>query len=158
MVFLLIMTLWWASSFITHLMKVGSTREYGATKSHLLLMITTLPAGVGVFIYPIAEAVWGELPLLKIVGYTALSLIIGGCWQHSRSWIIFNFAGYFVYKSPSNDLQSNRYSILNRAILTITLIPTRMKRPALRAFFRRDVYVFNLASIEAPATYKISAF
>ncbi|EPM0379479.1 hypothetical protein WJH32_005488, partial [Klebsiella pneumoniae] len=26
----------------------------------------------------IAEAVWGELPLLKIVGYTALSLIIGG--------------------------------------------------------------------------------
>jgi hypothetical protein len=58
-------------------MKVGSTREYGATKSHLLLMITTLPAGVGVFIYPIAEAVWGELPLLKIVGYTALSLIIG---------------------------------------------------------------------------------
>ncbi|HGF0631894.1 TPA: hypothetical protein ACF7XN_005503 [Klebsiella pneumoniae] len=59
-------------------MKVGSTREYGATKSHLLLMITTLPAGVGVFIYPIAEAVWGELPLLKIVGYTALSLIIGG--------------------------------------------------------------------------------
>lgn len=78
MVFLLIMTLWWASSFITHLMKIGSTREYGATKSHLLLMITTLPAGVGVFIYPIAEAVWGELPLLKVVGYTALSLMIGG--------------------------------------------------------------------------------
>jgi hypothetical protein len=47
-------------------MKIGSTREYGATKSHLLLMITTLPAGVGVFIYPIAEAVWGELPLLKL--------------------------------------------------------------------------------------------
>lgn len=59
-------------------MKVGNAREYGITKGHLLLMITTLPAGVGVFIYPIVEAVWGELPLLKILGYTILSLIVGG--------------------------------------------------------------------------------
>lgn len=78
MIFLLIMTLWWVSSFITHLMKADNTREYGATKGHLLLVITTLPSGVGVFIYPIVEAVWGELPLLKILGCTVLSLIVGG--------------------------------------------------------------------------------
>ena len=41
-------------------------------------MVTTLPAGVGVFIYPIVEAVWGELSLLKVIGYTVLSLIVGG--------------------------------------------------------------------------------
>ena len=76
--FLMIMTLWWISSFITHMMKVGNIREYGPTKTHLLLMVTTLPAGVGVFIYPIVEAVWGELSLLKVIGYTVLSLIVGG--------------------------------------------------------------------------------
>ena len=76
--FLMIMILWWISSFITHMMKVGNIREYGPTKTHLLLMVTTLPAGVGVFIYPIVEAVWGELSLLKVIGYTVLSLIVGG--------------------------------------------------------------------------------
>jgi hypothetical protein len=60
------------------MMKVGNIREYGPTKSHLLLMVTTLPAGVGVFIYPIVEVVWGELSLLKVIGYTVLSLIVGG--------------------------------------------------------------------------------
>jgi len=76
--FLLIMTLWWIVSFITHLMKVGNSREYGPTKSHLFLVVTTFPAAIGVFIYPVTEAVWGELSLLKIVGYTVLSLLIGG--------------------------------------------------------------------------------
>ena len=76
--FLMIMILWWISSFITHMMKVGNVREYGPTKSHLLLMVTTLPAGVGVFIYPIVEVIWGDLSLLKVAGYTFLSLIVGG--------------------------------------------------------------------------------
>lgn len=76
--FLMVMILWWIASFITHLMKVGNVREYGPTKAHLLLMVTTFPAGVGVFIYPVVEAVWGELSLLKVVGYTVLSLIVGG--------------------------------------------------------------------------------
>ena len=60
------------------MMKVGNVREYGPTKSHLLLMVTTLPAGVGVFIYPIVEVIWGDLSLLKVAGYTFLSLIVGG--------------------------------------------------------------------------------
>jgi len=37
-------------------------------KSHLFLVVTTFPAAIGVFIYPVTEAVWGELSLLKIVG------------------------------------------------------------------------------------------
>lgn len=77
MSFFTIMTLWWASSIITHQMKVGKIREYGPTQSHLILMITTLPAGVGVFIYPIVEAIWGDTSLLKILGETVLSLIVG---------------------------------------------------------------------------------
>jgi len=72
------MTLWWITSFITHLMKVGNVREYGPTKGHLFLMVATLPAGIGVFIYPIAEVIWGELSLLTVVGYTFLSLVVGG--------------------------------------------------------------------------------
>lgn len=76
--FLIIMLLWWVSSFITHLMKVGNVSEYGPSKGHLLLMITTFPAGVGVFIYPVVEVIWGELSLLAVVGYTVLSLVIGG--------------------------------------------------------------------------------
>ena len=60
------------------MMKVGNIREYGPTKTHLLLMVTTLPAGVGVFIYPIVEAVWGELSLLKVIGYTVLSSLSEG--------------------------------------------------------------------------------
>lgn len=76
--FFTVMTLWWIASFITHLMKVGNVGEYGPTKTHLLLMVTTFPAGVGVFIYPVVEAIWGELSLLKVVGYTVLSLIVGG--------------------------------------------------------------------------------
>lgn len=76
--FLMIMILWWTASFITHLMKVGNVREYGPTKSHLLLMITTFPAGVGVFIFPVVEAVWGEMSLLKVFGYTSVSFIAGG--------------------------------------------------------------------------------
>ena len=77
-IFPIIMTLWWITSFITHLMKVGSIREYGPTEGHLVLIVTTLPAGIGVFIYPIVEVIWGELSLLKVVGYTALALIVGG--------------------------------------------------------------------------------
>ncbi|ELI8130076.1 TPA: hypothetical protein ACPZRS_004556 [Yersinia enterocolitica] len=74
----MVMTLWWIASFITHLMKVGNVREYGPTKSHLFLMVATLPAGIGVFIYPIVEVIWGDLSLLKVVGYTFLSLAFGG--------------------------------------------------------------------------------
>lgn len=76
--FLIIMILWWISSFITHLMKVGNVSEYGPSKGHLLLIVTTFPAGVGVFIYPVVEAIWGELSLLTVVGYTVLSLVVGG--------------------------------------------------------------------------------
>lgn len=76
--FFVVMTLWWVASFITHLMKVGSLSEYGPSKGHLILMVTTFPAGVGIFIYPAVEAIWGELSLLKVVGYTVLSLVVGG--------------------------------------------------------------------------------
>lgn len=41
-------------------------------------MVATLPAGIGVFIYPVVEVIWGELSLLKVIGYTFLSLVVGG--------------------------------------------------------------------------------
>ena len=76
--FFIVLTLWWIASFITQLMKVGNLREYGPSKGHLVLMVTTFPATVGVFIYPIVEVIWGEMSLLKVIGYTALALIVGG--------------------------------------------------------------------------------
>ena len=83
-------------------------------------MVTTLPAGVGVFIYPIVEAVWGELSLLKVIGYTVLSSLSEACWQYDCSWIIFNINRDFAHKPVGNTLQHCGYRILNRAIFTIT--------------------------------------
>lgn len=56
-------------------MRVGKIREYAPSKTYIFLLLTTLPSSVGVFIYPIAEAIWGEIGLLSIFGYTVLSLI-----------------------------------------------------------------------------------
>ncbi len=75
--FFIVLTLWWTAAFITNLMRVGKIREYAPSKTYIFLLLTTLPSSVGVFIYPIAEAIWGEMGLLSIFGYTVLSLITG---------------------------------------------------------------------------------
>ncbi len=55
--FFIVMTLWWVAVFITNLMRVGDIREYTPSKTYMFLLLTTLPSGVGVFIYPIEEAI-----------------------------------------------------------------------------------------------------
>lgn len=117
--FLMVMTLWWITSFITHLMKVGNIREYSHTKTHLLLMITTFPAGVGVFIYPVVEAVWGELSLLKVVGYTVLSLIVGGIVGNMIVRGLFSTSIGILFINPLAML----FSLAGIAILALHYLP-----------------------------------
>jgi len=77
MLFILISSLWWTSCVITKLMKVGVRNEYSPSVVYIILIVSILPATLGVFIYPIFEIIWGTFSILSVISYSIVSLVIG---------------------------------------------------------------------------------